>query len=333
MKVRTRRHRPHHRELLVTLVALATVPLVAAPVAAAPPTDAESVRAWAAAHPERAIASDGSESAATTTTSSVAGVSGFVGTGVPTDPEATAPSGTSATAIGIESIYGPDNRIRITPATTYPARAVVQITRNGGAHCTGWLYGPNIVATAGHCVHSGGSGGSWYTGLTIWPGRDGASTPYGSCGVTRLHSVVGWTVSGNEAYDYGAIRLNCTIGYTVGWFGYWWQAASLAGTSTLINGYPGDKAFGTQWRGDSVARTVTVSQTSQIFYPNDTIGGMSGSPVYQFRSAGSPFCTGYCSMGIHAYGFPHNGYPHTTYNHGTRITQARFTNLQNWRNA
>jgi glutamyl endopeptidase len=143
--------------------------------------------------------------------------------------------------------------------------------------------------------------------------------------------VVGWTVSGLEDYDYGAIKLDCAVGYATGWFGYWWQSASLAGTSTLINGYPGDKPFGQQWRGDDVARTVAVSQTNQIFYSNDTIGGMSGSAIYQWRPFWSSYCVGYCSMGIHAYGFPHGVFPHNFYNHGTRITQVRFNNLQAWR--
>ncbi|GAB2930653.1 hypothetical protein GCM10027280_17700 [Micromonospora polyrhachis] len=305
--------------LLLSTAALAGA---TAPASAAKPS----------ARPEAPTASDG-VNVSVAARASVRGESSFAGNGKVLDPNATAPSGASNTAIGIESIYGPDNRIRISPATSFPARAVVQITRNGAAHCTGWLYGPDIVATAGHCVHSGGSSGSWYSGLAVWPGRDGSSTPYGSCTVRRMHSVTGWTTDGNEEFDYGALKLNCTIGNTTGWFGYWWQSASLAGTSTLINGYPGDKPFGQQWRGDSVSRTVAVSQTNQIFYTNDTIGGMSGSAVYQNRAAGSSFCVGYCSMAIHAYGFPHDAYPHNTYNHATRITEARFNNLQAWKAA
>lgn len=294
---------------------------------------APAVAARSSARPDTPIASDGSR-LSVPMRATVGGVSSFAGTGRMVGANVTAPSGSSATAIGTESIYGPDNRIRIDPTTSFPARAVVMITRSGNAHCTGWMYGPDIVATAGHCVHTGGSGGSWYNGqLTIWPARNGASAPYGSCSVRQLYSVTGWTVNGDEAYDYAAIKLNCTIGYSTGWFGYWWQGASLAGASTLINGYPGEKPFGQQWRGDSVARTVAVSQTNQIFYSNDTTGGMSGSPIYQNRTAGSPWCAGYCSMGIHAYGFPHGGYPHNTYNHGTRITEARFNNLQAWKAA
>jgi glutamyl endopeptidase len=259
------------------------------------------------------------------------GESGHQGTDKVPSPDLTAPLGRSA-PIGTESVIAPDQRVRINPTTTFPARAVVFITRNGAGHCTGWLYGADIVATAGHCLHTGGSGGTWYTGLAVWPGRNGASAPYGSCTPRLLHSVTGWTVDGNEAYDYGAIKLNCTIGNTTGWFGYWWQSASLAGTSTLINGYPGDKPFGEQWRGDSVARTVTVSQANQIFYTNDTIGGMSGSAVYQNRAAGSSFCVGFCSMAIHGYGL-HGAAPHSNNNHAARITEARFNNLQAWKNA
>lgn len=312
---------------------LATGPAVVAMVAVlAAVSSPASALAAPIVNPELVTASDGSR-VSVASRATVGGLSGYAGTGAPVDAKATAPSGSSATAIGTESIFGPDDRIPITPTTSYPARAVVQITLDGGAHCTGWLYGPDVVATAGHCVHSGGPTGSWYTGrLVVWPGRDGGFAPYGFCTARQLFSVMGWTVNRDEAYDYGAIKLNCTVGYTVGWFGYWWQAASLGGTSTLVNGYPGDKPFGTQWRGDYVARVVAVSETNQIFYSNDTVGGMSGSPVYQYRSVGSAFCVGYCSMAIHAYGF-HDGYPHGTYNHGTRITEARFNNLVAWRNA
>jgi glutamyl endopeptidase len=317
-----------HRRWLPTVAATAMMLTAALTVAMAPAGAAKPVGAL-----DTPTASDGSR-VSVNTLSGLRGESGFAGTGEAVDLKATAPDGAPGRDIGTESIFGPDNRVRVNPTTSFPARAVVMITRNGAAHCTGWLYGPDIVATAGHCVHSGGAGGTWYTGqLTIWPGRNGASAPYGSCTARRLYSVAGWTSSGNEAFDYGAIKLNCNIGNRTGWFGYWWQAASLAGTSTLVNGYPGEKPFGQQWRGDSVARTVAVSQANQIFYSNDTTGGMSGSPVYQNRRAGSAFCAGYCSMAIHAYGFPHNSFPHNTYNHATRINQSRFTNLQAWKAA
>lgn len=229
--------------------------------------------------------------------------------------------------VGVETIIPPDERVRVNPTTTFPARAVALITFDGG-RCTGWLYGKDIVATAGHCVHTGGSSGTWRTNVRVYPGRNGSSSPYGSCSAKRLHSVNGWTNDRNQEYDYGAIKLNCSIGNTTGWFGYWWQSASLANLPSIISGYPGDKPL-EQWKSTD---TIRVSQTNKVFYQNDTVGGMSGAPVYYNRPSGSPFCSGECGMAIHAYGL-FNGAPYNTNNSGTRITEARFNNLKAWKDA
>jgi glutamyl endopeptidase len=229
--------------------------------------------------------------------------------------------------VGVETIIGTDQRVKVNPTTTYPGRAVALITFDGG-RCTGWLYGKDIVATAGHCVHTGGSNGAWRTNVRVYPGRNGSSSPYGSCAARRLHSVDGWTRDGNQEYDYGAIKLNCSIGNTTGWFGYWWQSASLQNLPSIISGYPGDKPL-EQWRSND---SIRVSQTNKVFYQNDTVGGMSGSAVYYNRPSGSPFCSGVCSMGIHAYGL-FNGPPYNTNNSATRITEARFNNLKAWKDA
>lgn len=229
--------------------------------------------------------------------------------------------------IGIESIIGADERVKVSPTTAFPARAVALVTFAGG-RCTGWLYGRDVVATAGHCVHSGGSGGAWRTDVRVYPGYTGTSAPYGSCTAKRLHSVTGWTTDKDERYDYGAIKLNCTVGDSTGWFGYWWQAASLTGLPAVINGYPGDKPL-EQWKSTDQIR---VTETRQVYYANDTVEGMSGGPVYYNRPSGSAYCSGYCSMAIHAYGL-HGSYPHSSYNHGTRIVEAVFNNLKAWKDA
>jgi glutamyl endopeptidase len=221
--------------------------------------------------------------------------------------------------VGKESIIGPDTRIR-TYTTYYPARAVALITFSGG-RCTGWFIGPNTIATAGHCVHSGGANGSWYSSYKIYPGYDQTTAPYGSCTAKSLSSVTGWTQSGSESYDYGAIKLNCTVGNTVGWFGLLSTPNSLTNYPAIISGYPGDKPLQQWWSSD----TVRVTETYQLFYPNDTIGGMSGSPVWYDRNG--PY-----AMAIHAYGL-HGSSPHSAYNHGTRITQAVYNNLVAWKNA
>lgn len=220
------------------------------------------------------------------------------------------------------SIIGADTRTRVNPTTVYPARAIALVTFSGGS-CTGWFISKDTVVTAGHCVHTGGPGGSWRTSVRVYPGRNGSSSPYGSCTAKRLHSVNGWTNSSDERYDYGAIRLNCSIGNTTGWFGFFWQSASLNGLPATVAGYPDDKAF-QQWKATG---TVATTQTRQVFYKNDTRPGQSGAPVY-YNKAGC----GQCSMGIHAYGV-HGSSPHSTNNHATRIVQEVFNNLVSWKNA
>lgn len=224
---------------------------------------------------------------------------------------------------GQESIIGADNRIRVNPTTSFPARATVLITFSAG-RCTGWLIGANTVVTAGHCVHPGG-GGSFYptSSYRVYPGRNGTSSPYGSCTARWVASVTGWTDSGDDRYDYGAIKLNCSVGNTTGWYGFFWQSASLTGLPTTINGYPGDKPL-TQWRSTD---SVRVTQARRVFYQNDTVGGVSGAPVWYNRSG-----CGICSMAVHAYGV-YNGPPFSTNNHGTRITQAVYNNLKSWKDA
>lgn len=299
------------RRLAAATAVLAALAAGLAAPAAARPVD-----------PNAPVASDGSfvqpEAAI-----SVQGEESFEGTGKPTRggrESAEAPPAASG-----ESIIGTDDRVLVNPTTSFPARAVALVTFDGG-RCTGWLYGRDVVATAGHCVHDG-PGGTWKSNVRVYPGRNGSTSPYGSCTARRLHSVNGWTSSGDERYDYGVIKLNCTVGNTTGWFGYFWQSASLTGETSIINGYPGDKPL-TQWRSiDQIRRT----EERQLFYYNDTVNGVSGAPVYHYRS-GRPYCGGYCSMAIHAYGL-HGGFPHSSYNHGTRIAEPVFNNMKAWKDA
>jgi glutamyl endopeptidase len=221
--------------------------------------------------------------------------------------------------VGIQSIIGPDNRVRVNPTTTFPARATVLITRVSGGverqHCTGWMYSASLVLTAGHCVYNG----SFYTGLRFYPGYNGTTAPYGSCTATQLRASSGWISSRSADHDYGGAKLNCTIGDTVGWYGVYAQTASLNGTPTTIQGYGGDKNK-QQWLSTDQIRT---SNTLRLFYQNDTIGGNSGSAVATNRPSGSPGCSGWCSLAFHAYG--------GTQNSGARVTAARITEVNGWR--
>lgn len=215
-----------------------------------------------------------------------------------------------------ESVIGTDNRTRVTSTTTYPWRAMAHITftaHAGGSYiCSGSMYGPNMILTAGHCVHDGTG---WNSNFRVYPGKNGTSNPYGSCGWTTVYSVLGWTRDRNSNYDYAALKLNCSIGNTTGWLGLHWQSATLTGTSVRISGYPGEKTpYYSLW---TMAGPIKSSSTYRYTYTIDTSGGQSGAPIYRGG------CGTYCAEGIHTNG--------GSVNSGTRITQSVFNNLSSWR--
>lgn len=215
--------------------------------------------------------------------------------------------------LGGDSIIGADTRYKITSGA-FPNRAVVLLTF-AGARCTGWMISADTVMTAGHCVNKGNGGGFYsVSSYRAYPGWN-VSGGGASCRARTLYTNSVWAGTGSSSsraqYDYGAVKLSCKIGNTVGWFGFRWTSSSLLNQRTIIQGYPGDKPY-TQW--GSVDR-VRLSYPRQLGYQNDTTGGMSGSPVFNYISGG-PY-----AMAIHAYGV---GTVPGTLNSGTRITKSVF---------
>lgn len=232
----------------------------------------------------------------------------------------------------IESVIDYDSRTRIYSGAELASRATALITfdtPSGSYYCTGWFYGPDVVATAGHCVHTGGSGGAWSTNVQVYPAYDAGAAPYGSSTAATLYSVTGWTVSGSSQYDYGVIKLNSALGNSTGWFGTFWQTASLNKYPSILIGYPGDKSpYQSQWMSSD---NVKASSARNVFYQNDTYGGQSGSAVWQDRPNSAKACYGGpCAYAIHAYGYGGSGAAATN-NSGTRINKFVFNNLYNWR--
>lgn len=204
-----------------------------------------------------------------------------------------------------------DTRYRIASPASYPNSAVVLITMsNAGKNyrCSGSLIGRNTVVTAGHCLFFSGQ---WVSNVRVYPGYTGVSAPYGSCTAWRLYSVLGWTRDRNGNFDYGAIKLNCTIGYRTGWLGYRWTSASLNTLFTKTAGYPVDKGY-QQWGSNG---RVTYSAPRQLRYTNFTTPGFNGAPVYD---------SGRYVVAVHRVASPWGA------SWGLRITSDVFQNLKYW---
>lgn len=223
-----------------------------------------------------------------------------------------------------EIVHGPDDRVQITSTATYPWRvhASLLITARDGSRWigTGWFIGPHTLMTAGHVVHIKNSGvpgrDGWVRTINVMPGRNGSSLPYGTVSSSNFRSVTGWTNSGDQNFDYGAIIIPTNLGNSTGWFGFGvYSDADLLSAVGNISGYPGDKPAGTQWYD---GRRIASVNSRKVYYDVDTAGGQSGSAVYRIIS-GNRY-----GIAIHAYGG-------ATTNSGTRIVKPVFDNMVMWK--
>jgi glutamyl endopeptidase len=215
------------------------------------------------------------------------------------------------------SVAGSGGLKRVTDTAVYPYRAIARLElfykHDKDVTCSGFLISKNLVVTAGHCLYYPGDG--YALRVIVSPGYDVGVASYGSCLGTTAYSVTGWVDDLDRRYDYGAIKLNCSIGNQVGWFGMRSTPASLTGTAVTATGYPfGAKPEGSMW---TASGPITGSGQRQLTYHIPTPPGMSGGPVYE---------RGPYALAIIAW----INLPRPGVNAGTRITQAAFDNFVEW---
>ena len=129
-------------------------------------------------------------------------------------------------------------------------------------------------------------------------------------------------MNGTVTYDFAVLNLDSdcdAIGTQTGTFGLFARTGSYAQVRATVQGYPGEATFGTQKRmRDKIFR----SQKRLVFYPMDTTGGQSGSPVWKQKASGD--CVGPCGLAVHGYGIDpgSSGVWHDN-NAGIRLTPFR----------
>jgi V8-like Glu-specific endopeptidase len=232
-----------------------------------------------------------------------------------------------------------DDRIHVDTSGP-PYNTIVEITIPGKneydptkviGRCTGWVYAPNMVATAGHCVYDKRVVKNGYfdtKGIRVWPGINGSTTNAKSCGVVKSFVPTNWTagqsqtVGGSPAYDYGAFKLDCSPALQPA---LKYGAPPTVGAITRVCGYPKDKALDTQWCSDGHVQAVDYYL---VYYDNDACVRESGAPVMQWN--GYEFNV----TAIHGYGrdLTSTDYNRYTYNFGVPVTGTVSADLSTWQN-
>lgn len=222
-------------------------------------------------------------------------------------------SGSATSSVIGRSVIGTDERVQVSPTTYWPWVTMGRIDLG----CTGTIVGPRHVITAGHCVYNIETD-TWYYNLSFSPAQDGSYYPFGTIPWSYAITVTGWTNNHDRNYDYAMIVLAENIGYTTGYMSYGYDNNLCSNCIVNINGYPGDKPFGTMWHSNCPLTGLT---TYRLYYECDTYHGQSGSGVYMYWTPDTRII-----YGIHAYGVDFTGD-----NGATRINSSVFNNFQSWR--
>jgi V8-like Glu-specific endopeptidase len=222
----------------------------------------------------------------------------------------------------LESVFGKDDRVRITPTNRVPFNRIAHLrikssVGSGYFQGTGFLIGKRIIATAGHCVYLHDYGG-WPMEIEVSVRRDGNSLPVPMAKATSFRTVQGWMFGKKRICDYGVIVM------PPGWsmpqptaFAYGvLNDPVIRGAKLNLAGYPADLSPAkTMWYH---GRKGAKATTNVIYYRNDSFGGQSGSPVWITKNGKRTV------VGFHTNGGSNS-------NSATRITSKVFANLEKWR--
>jgi glutamyl endopeptidase len=215
-----------------------------------------------------------------------------------------------------ETIFGADNRVKVTNCYAFPWRATVSlyITWPSGVtqQSSGVLVHAKYVLTAGQNVYNHAQGG-WARYIRAVPAACYSYAPYGQAVATNLRSFAGWVVGASADHNMGLITLSSSVGLSTGWFGMK-AYPGVVGLHANIAGYSPVPSWGLYWH----AGPITAATPFRLFYTIDTAAGQGGSGIYHVEPG-----PGYYVFGVHTTGG-------VASNSGTRLTGAKLFDLAAW---
>jgi glutamyl endopeptidase len=203
-----------------------------------------------------------------------------------------------------EYVIGTDTRTQVLDTTKKLPRKVVHIVftfpGQGDFQCTGSLIGPEVVATAGHCLYDTDNDVA-ATNFRVFPGRASRkSKPFGKCTATDSEAQVPQAYKdaidslSAEAvtYDFGAVQVDCDQTQTSVFDLAVYNFTNSNDVVLNLNAYHGDKAPGTQWKSKDIT-VFKFDDVPLVAYKVDTFGGSSGGGLQNKSLSG---CT--CILAI-----------------------------------
>jgi glutamyl endopeptidase len=240
---------------------------------------------------------------------------GDLGTAPPTTTGPTKSGG-----MHTDDVIGGDGRVQELYPNDRPWSAIAHLSTDKG-DCTGFMMSRDVLVTAGHCVYRD----DWVRSYRVVPAKQGSYEPYGSCGggVADVWVTSDYWHTRSPEFDYGLIKLTCDIGNTVGWFPSWDNTGeNLVDQFFYVEGYPGDKPYGTMWWHGDVSKSQNASR---LWYQIDTKPGQSGAPIYRYNSVTPGKCWGWCVTGINT-----SGKGWGMYNSGIRFNSDVMSFINFW---
>jgi len=219
----------------------------------------------------------------------------------------------------LEGIVGNDDRVRITPTTSYPWSAIVKLYMTWGEDtffATGAMIDENHVLTAGHCVYSHLHGG-WADSIKVVPGEDNGQEIFGHAWVINIRCYSDWINTASAAHDFAVLTLDSNIGLQTGWFELYTTFSTNSIYLDVLNtaGYPFDLDDGKNMYM-TYGNGISANEYNHWYYL-DTMGGQSGSPIWVYDDINRYIVSVHTNGGI-------------SNNFGTRIDRSKFDCINNW---